>query len=91
VKSSIAVLITCYNRKEKTMQCLRALFDQNGLGNEFNIEVFLVDDGCKDGTVEVIIQDFPQVTIIQGNGNLYWNRGMYLSWKIAVKTKDYDY
>lgn len=91
MKSSIAVLITCYNRKEKTIQCLRALFDQNGLGNEFNIEVFLVDDGCTDGTVEVIIQDFPQVTIIQGNGNLYWNRGMYLSWKIAVKTKDYDY
>jgi len=88
---TIAVLITCYNRKEKTLKCLNALFNQNGLNESYSIEVFLVDDGCTDGTPEAIRKDFPQVTIIQGSGNLYWNRGMYLVWETAASVKDFDY
>jgi GT2 family glycosyltransferase len=88
---TIAVLITCYNRKEITLQCLKALFNQNSLGESYLIEVILVDDKCTDGTSEAIRLDFPQVTIIQGNGDLYWNRGMHLAWKTAAETKDFDY
>ena len=73
------------------MQCLGAIFYQNGLGDQFNIEVFLVNDGCTDGTPEAISQNFPQVNIIQGDGNLYWNRGMHLAWETATKVKDFDY
>lgn len=89
--SKIAVLITCHNRKEKTIQCLEALFVQNGLGDQISIEVFLVDDGCTDGTPEAIRRNFPQVNIIQGDGNLYWNRGMHLAWETASKGRDFDY
>jgi GT2 family glycosyltransferase len=89
--STIAVLITCHNRKEKTLRCLHALFSQKGIGEYYLIEVFLVDDGCTDGTSEAIIYDFPEINIIQGNGELYWNRGMHLAWETAVKTKDFDY
>jgi len=67
------------------------LFSQNGLGDSYNIEVFLVDDGCNDGTSEMIKQDFSQVIIIPGTGELYWNRGMYLAWETASNTKDFDY
>lgn len=91
MKFSIAVLITCHNRKEKTLQCLRALFRQKGLSESCLIEVFLVDDGCSDGTTDAIKLDFPQVTIIQGNGNLFWNRGMHLAWESASTAKDFDY
>ena len=88
---TIAILITCHNRKEKTMQCLKLLFNQKGLGHEYNIEVFLVDDGCTDGTPDSIRVQYPEVNIIQGNGNLYWNRGMHLAWETSVKVKDFDY
>ena len=88
---TISVLITCHNRKEKTLQCLNALFNQKGLSESYLIDVFLVDDGCTDGTPEAIRLDFPQVTIIQGDGNLYWNRGMHLAWKTAAEFKDFDY
>lgn len=88
---TIAVLITCHNRKEKTMQCLKLLFNQKGLGHEYNIEVFLVDDGCTDGTSDSIRAQYPEVNIIQGNGNLYWNRGMYLAWETAASAKEFDY
>jgi GT2 family glycosyltransferase len=51
----------------------------------------LVDDGSTDGTSEAIQTQFPEVNIISGTGNLYWNRGMYLAWKTATDTEDYDY
>jgi GT2 family glycosyltransferase len=91
MKFKIAVLITCHNRKESTQQCLTCLFSQKGLNDLFDLEVFLVDDGCTDGTPELIRRDFPQVIIIKGTGQLYWNRGMYLAWETAYSSKNFDY
>jgi GT2 family glycosyltransferase len=88
---TIAVLITCHNRKEKTLICLQALFNQSGLGDIFIFEVFLVDDGSSDGTSEAIQTQFPEVNIIRGSGILYWNRGMHLAWETATKSKEFDY
>ena len=74
---TIAALITCFNRKEKTILCLTNLFKQPLLNN-FELDVFLTDDGCTDGTAEAVGKMFPQVHIIKGDGNLFWNRGMYM-------------
>jgi GT2 family glycosyltransferase len=87
----IAVLISCHNRKDKTIKCLNALYSQQGLEVNYRIAVFLVDDGSTDGTTESIKTKFPTVNIIQGDGNLYWNRGMHLAWKTAAATNDFDY
>ena len=88
--NNIAVLITCHNRKDKTLACLEKLFKQQGINSDFVIKVFLVDDGSTDGTSEAINQSFPAVNIIAGAGNLYWNRGMYLAWSEAAK-QDFDF
>lgn len=85
---NIAVLLTCHNRKFKTLSCLDNLFSQELQDNTFS--VFLVDDGCTDGTREAILTKYPDVNIIQGNGELYWNRGMYLAWKTALSKKNFD-
>jgi GT2 family glycosyltransferase len=90
-KPSISVLITCHNRKTKTLECLRFLFLQSGLNIDFSIKVFLVDDASKDGTAKSIATHFPQVRIIEGNGNLYWNRGMHMAWDVASKESDPDF
>lgn len=87
---NIAVLITCHNRKAKTVACLTALY-QCTLPENFTFEVYLVDDGSSDGTAQVVKDNFPAVRIIQGNGKLYWNRGMRLAWETAADTKDYDF
>lgn len=81
---SVAVLITCYNRVEKTINCLNRLFNQSGINNKFYCNVFLVDDGSTDGTSLSVARFFPSVNIIKGNGNLYWNRGMRLAWERAL-------
>lgn len=88
--NTLAVLLTVHNRREKTFDCLRTLFNCY-LPEGHAFDVYLVDDGSTDGTSEAIKEKFPKVRIIQGDGNLFWNRGMGLAWETAAKTGDYDY
>lgn len=85
----IAVLITVHNRKNKTLQCLENLFKQY-IPVGYSIDVYLTNDGCTDGTREAVLNNFPLVIIVEGDGSLYWNRGMVLAWKEAAK-RDYDF
>ncbi|MDP3844801.1 MAG: glycosyltransferase family 2 protein [Oxalobacteraceae bacterium] len=78
----IAVLISCFNRKNKTIKCLEKLYFQN-ISDLYDLNTFLVDDGSTDGTSEAVAKLFPRVRIINGDGNLYWNRGMSLAWSSA--------
>lgn len=81
----LAVLLTCYNRKEKTINCLKSLdsaIHKSSL--DIHVEVYLVDDGSKDGTAEAVLQSYPDVNIISGTGNLFWAGGMRLAWKTAL-------
>jgi GT2 family glycosyltransferase len=87
--TSIATLITCYNRRQKTQTCLEALFNQN-LPSEVALTVYLVDDGSTDGTGEAVRQAWPNVKLIQGDGSLFWNGGMRRAFDEAVKD-DPDY
>lgn len=84
-QNKIAVLITCFNRCEITLRCLTHLFELRK-----DIDVFLVDDNSTDSTYEKVGIDFPQVKIIRGNGNLFWNRGMRLAWEHA-KINEYEF
>lgn len=86
----IAVLITSHNRKDKTINCLDCLFKSFNKDNLY-LDIFLVDDGSTDGTSELIIRKYPKINLINGDGNLYWNQGMRLAWKKAIKNKDYDF
>ena len=79
-----AALLTCHNRKEKTLACLKSLYRIMP-----EVDVYLADDGCTDGTAEAVKSIFPMVHVIQGDGTLFWNRGMLAAWKEAVKG-DYD-
>jgi GT2 family glycosyltransferase len=86
----IAVLLTCHNRRDKTIECLTALFN-NILPENILMNVYLVDDGSIDGTSAAVSIKFPDVNLILGSGNLFWNRGMYLAWETATKRKNYDF
>lgn len=77
----IAVLITCYNRREMTMRCLRLLTPQLGDGDD----VYLVDDGCTDGTAVAVREAFPRVRVISSGGGCFWAKGMALAWQGALE------
>jgi GT2 family glycosyltransferase len=85
----IAVLLTCYNRKDKTLNCLRLLFAHNAPPN-VTLDVYLVDDGSTDGTTAAVREIYPDIKILTGTGNLFWNGGMRLAFEAAMQS-DYDY
>lgn len=89
IHNSIAALLTCHNRRQKTLDSLAALFEQV-LPAEFELRVYLVDDGSTDGTAEAVRQAYPQVKVLHGDGNLFWNGGMRLAFDAALKD-DCDY
>jgi GT2 family glycosyltransferase len=49
-----------------------------------------VDDGSSDGTADAIAEGFPSVTLLQGDGSLYWNGGMRLALRTALQER-HDY
>lgn len=85
----LAILMTVHNRKEKTLNCLSHVFCQFPI-KDWEIDVYMTDDGCIDGTPEKVRECYPNVKIISGDGNLFWNRGMIKAWNAASNTKKYD-
>jgi GT2 family glycosyltransferase len=84
---NIAILLTCHNRRNKTSKCLRSLRSQVGLpAEEFGLSVFLVDDGCTDGTADAALKIWPEATIVTGDGSLFWCGGMRKAWEAAAVT-----
>lgn len=77
-----AVLITCHNRRETTLRCLRALTEQR-LPVGHTLRVILTDDGSTDGTGDAVRREFPATTVLQGDGNLFWVGGTLLAWQAA--------
>lgn len=87
----IAVLLTCFNRKDKTIASLKHL-ETALLNSSDNIKtsIYLTDDGSTDGTGDAVREKFPNTTVLNGNGSLFWAGGMRNSWSEALKEK-YDF
>jgi GT2 family glycosyltransferase len=87
----IAVILTCFNRKDKTVRCIEYLYkSRNSCSKKIELDVFLTDDGSTDGSALTIKEKFPNVNIFFGNGNLFWAGGMRNSWKEALKCNNYQ-
>jgi GT2 family glycosyltransferase len=92
----IAVILTCFNRKDKTLNCIESLFkySKEFLRRKIILDVYLTDDGCTDGTSEALREKYSDsnLTILQGDGNLFWAGGMRVAWKAALDSnKSFDY
>lgn len=77
--------MTVFNRKKTTLRCLEDLKNQQYDREKIRINVYLTNDGCTDGTPEAVKEEYPEVKIVEGDGTLFWNRGMYTAWLEAAK------
>lgn len=89
----IAVLITCFNRKTLTVECIQRLISLVRQGNVV-LDVWVNDDGSTDGTSEAILaltthcdtisdRGF-HIHLIRGSGHDYWCGGMRRAWQTAI-------
>lgn len=88
---NIATILTVHNRRQKTLSCLSHLFaaldEYNNRQTEaIDLTVYMTDDGCTDGTPEAVSEAFPHraITILQGDGSLFWAGGMRRAWQTAI-------
>lgn len=81
-------LMTCYNRKEKTVRALKNLI----LGNpSIDFSFIVADDASTDGTADAL-RSFANVKVLSGDGNLFYSGGMRLAISEAKKLEDkFDY
>lgn len=95
----IAALYTCFNRREKTLLSIKSLYESqacynNQASDPIELEIFLTDDGCTDGTAKAIRREFGDkvINIQKGDGYLFWAGGMRLAWSVAHnRNNEWDY
>jgi GT2 family glycosyltransferase len=64
---ALSIVLVCWNNKEYLDPCLKSLYD-TGMRNSFDVVV--VDNGSTDGSQQMLAEKYPQVKIIQNEGNL---------------------
>lgn len=67
----LSIIIVTWNVKEDVVRCLRSLPEARG---ELRLEVWVVDNGSSDGSVEAVRRQFPQVHLIANPQNLGFAR-----------------
>jgi GT2 family glycosyltransferase len=84
----IAAIMAVYNRRDLTLACLDSLRAQKLPGG--TLDVFVLDDASTDGTAAAIVERHPDVRLLRGDGQQYWNGGMRRAFREAM-AGDYDY
>lgn len=85
----VTVLFTCFNRKKKTVECIKRLLSGN---KDIVFNFIVVDDNSSDGTAKELSK-IDSVNVIKGTGGLYYTGGMRLAIDQAKNsiTEDIDY
>ncbi|MBE2943849.1 glycosyltransferase family 2 protein [Anoxybacillus flavithermus] len=72
MESKVTILIPIHNGIKHTLKCIESILNSN----YSNFEIVIIDDGSEDRSSEIIKSKYPEVTIIQGDGNLWWSGAM---------------
>ena len=82
----IAFVIPVFNRLNYTQECLEILKNHKDCKffTENDISVIIADDGSKDGTGEWVRSNYPDVIVLQGNGNLWYSGSLNLGIRHAL-------
>jgi GT2 family glycosyltransferase len=88
IAPTLYIIIPVHNRLDATCECLESL----RLQTYKQFKIVLVDDGSSDGTSEHIGQNYPEVVVLQGDGNLWWTGATNLGVRHALEVCcAYDY
>jgi len=77
----LSIIIVSYNTKELTKQTLDSIY-QN-ISRDLIYEIFVVDNHSRDGTIEMIQLDYPEVKFIVNDENLGFSKANNLALKKA--------
>ncbi len=78
----VSIIIPVHNRKQITLECLRHLRHLDILDR---FQVIVIDDGSTDGTNIAIQQSYPEIILLEGDGNLWWTGSIALGMQYAFE------
>lgn len=86
----IVTLMTCFNRKEKTLKTIQKINKEVK-----NMHFVVVDDNSTDGTYEELLNlktKIQNMTVISGTGSLFYSGGMRVGMEYLLKqNQKFDY
>jgi len=81
--ASLHIIIPVHNTINQTLGCLKSLHQSTIIDK---CAIYVVDDGSTDGTREKLKENYPEVTVIKGDGTLYWTGAVALALSELKKT-----
>lgn len=77
---NISIIIVNYNCKDYLSPCLQSIIQQT---KGLKYEIIIVDNGSKDGSIELLKTEYPNVKLIESKENLGFGRANNLGAKVA--------
>ena len=89
---SLAIVFPVFNGLQYTQKGLHSLFLKQNI-DHLNAKIFvvIVDDGSTDKTSNWIMDNYPQVKLLKGNGYLWWSGGINMAVKYAIDQLNCEY
>lgn len=82
-QATVTVMLTCFNRIEYTVPCVKSLVEGNP---NISFRFIITDDNSSDGTKEALSNLPYSMTLLSGDGQLFWNGGMSKALAYALES-----
>lgn len=77
----VTAVVPVHNGREATLAFLESMCSVTFP----DLEIVLVDDGSTDGTADAVAERYPAVTLLKGDGTLWWSGGTNLGVEEALR------
>jgi hypothetical protein len=74
----ITISIASYNTRELLRDCLKSLL---AVRDELTVQIIVADNGSRDGTIEMVRDEFADVLLLETGGNLGYGRANNLAFE----------
>jgi N-acetylglucosaminyl-diphospho-decaprenol L-rhamnosyltransferase len=74
VTPDVSILIVTYKCREAARECLESVYEH--AGDDVELEVVVLDNASRDGTVEMLREEFPQVRLVALDENIGFAAGV---------------
>ena len=77
ISEKIIILLPVHNDRDRVRYFVESLLKQTNQ----SYHMLLIDDGSKDGTVQYVKEKIKNISVLKGNGNLWWAGSLQLGYK----------